>query len=275
MKRKLLLATCLSLAVLAFCPGCSNTSSVAIKETPKTEYIIPYPSSRPIETRTEFAYNSNSYRGTRTDRKLRHKSKDIPKTFDASVRFEMSGGICSSTAVGERVLLTAAHCVDLASNDATVDGRPVKIEKVITDKNDHAIVILFDDGIKFEKIAKLGTYPSVGENIFYWGNIDGINGLLRKGYVAGKFEDGTFVVDSNTWSGDSGSGIFDQDGRLIGVVSSIMGKSIPNKPGLSYKFMLFFEYTFKEEDLKGLVLKYDCDGCMLFKPTPEVKLASK
>lgn len=143
-----------------------------------------------------------------------------------------------------------------------INGVPQKMKHVVVDKSDHAFIVFEDTAPEFSNVALLAAYPKVGDDIFYWGNPDGHNQFLRKGYVASRVQN-AWVVDSNTWKGDSGAGVFNKEGRLIGVVSAIFGRSDPNSGGMGYKFMAFLPYSFTAEQLAQVELKYSCESCVL------------
>jgi S1-C subfamily serine protease len=44
--------------------------------------------------------------------------------------------------------------------------------------------------------------------------------MLRRGYVAGE-HDGWMLLDAQAFFGDSGAGIFDRSGQVVGVVSTL------------------------------------------------------
>lgn len=213
---------------------------------------------------TKYAFNDSSYdRSLNRAERRPQRALNRPVTYEATVRLEtMTGNICSGTAVAKRTILTAAHCLAEGETEMKINGIPHKMKHVVVDKSDHAFIV-FDDSIpEFANVALLAAYPRIGDDIFYWGNPDGNNQFLRKGYVASRVQD-AWVVDSNTWKGDSGAGVFNKDGRLIGVVSTIFGRSDINSNGMGYKFMAFFQYTFTAEQLAQVELKYSCESCVL------------
>lgn len=135
-------------------------------------------------------------------------------------RLQFDDGICSATAVGSHTLLSAAHCFKDA-HSLSIDGVPVEVTKIISDGADHVLVTV---SATFEHVAKRGHQPYVGDRIHYWGNPAGLGDLYREGYVSGDWVMGgkaVALLDINGFYGDSGAGIFDADGQLIGVVSVI------------------------------------------------------
>lgn len=187
-----------------------------------------------------------------------------------------AGGNCSATAVmGPHALMTASHCTGV-SPKLEVDGKSYPIVGILSDGLDHSIYIL--KGIEFKDYADidLRNAQAQGDDIFLFGNPGGFSDLLRKGYVTGfinadtddqddkltkilnileKKDQGkpkpaphhqiTFY-DFNGFFGDSGSAIFDKNGKVIAVTSFIEGTS--NGP-YSIKMMGSFELKFTQEQL--------------------------
>lgn len=210
---------------------------------------------------TKYAFNQGAYRQELRNKGIYYNRRaPFPKTFESTLRLELQG-ICSGTAVGPRVILTAAHCVN-KNPLLKVNGELKVIKKIIVDKTDHAFIVLADTEAPFEKMAQLGQYPKIGDDIFYWGNPDGLEQMFRKGYISAIMPDG-YIADINTWMGDSGAGVFDEDGRLIGVISMILGRTNPKAGGLGYKFMAFLPYSFTKEQLAEVEFMFECKKCKL------------
>lgn len=128
----------------------------------------------------------------------------------------LEGAGCSATAVGPHTLLTAGHCL-IPSREITIDSDTAKVVSVDFDSNDH-LLIRVDQTFK----AYLPISPRAlaeDETVHMWGN----PGRSRDVYRIGKFErveDGTlnlFLMPGGP--GDSGSGIFDVNGKLVAVLS--------------------------------------------------------
>jgi len=160
-------------------------------------------------------------------------------------------GHCSATAVGRHVLLTASHC-EAPSDRVIVDDTPAKVVKIVRDRTDHTFLYL--EGIEFKDIAEIDTRePDPGEDIMFCGNPGRWDFLYRRGIVAGVGEwrmYPVFWLDVNGFYGDSGAGVFDVKGKLIGVVSIIQADVDPQRPGYDVKFMGMFRFTFTKEQIE-------------------------
>lgn len=134
--------------------------------------------------------------------------------------FTDQGEGCSATAIGPHALLTAAHC-NVPQKSITVDDQPATIELEMGDSADHSI--LFVSGVEFKAFATVEVRePEIGEDVFFWGNPLAYSDSLRKGHIAGWSALGgldEMMVNINGAPGDSGSGLFDHNGILIGVLT--------------------------------------------------------
>jgi V8-like Glu-specific endopeptidase len=141
-----------------------------------------------------------------------------------------TGDVCSSTAIGPHALLTASHC-DLGASTVKVDDVEAVITSRVVDGNDHTIYmvnITFHDYAKFEKNDERSL--KMGDEVWLRGNAFGLNQLIRYGHFAGAIVKDTsdvtsgttqtiYMFDINGGPGDSGSGIFDNDGKIVAVTT--------------------------------------------------------
>lgn len=138
---------------------------------------------------------------------------------------EGHGFTCGATAVGRRTVVTAEHCVTEDGKfvaGLTVDGQPPV--KIILDGQEHALILVAQDLHK--RPVKLANKPvAIGDKLFVYGRPMDMGLLFREGIYSGNVLLSGMLP--NNWRvtsimgapGDSGSGIFDKDGRLVGSVS--------------------------------------------------------
>ncbi len=131
---------------------------------------------------------------------------------------------------GHNMVITAAHLYALGG------AQVLKSEALIVTPHEKVIgkLVYFDrisdiaifkvPTLDSRKAAKFKRTPSyeVGSDVVYSG-FPGANSLLT---IPGKLSGEGFRTDiamhSFAWGGSSGSGVFDEDGRFVGVVVSIM-----------------------------------------------------
>ena len=159
------------------------------------------------------------------------------RVHPATLLVENEAGACSGTAVGPNVLLTATHC--LAYPLVAINGVPVVVVAQVDDNEDHSLVTVDITFKQWATIAPNG--PRVGQGIFIWGNPGSFRNLLRFGTVSG-WQTGVLLLDIHGWPGDSGAGVFNDEGELVGVISIIAGE------GLFYQ-MGMFRMAFTAEQL--------------------------
>jgi len=145
-----------------------------------------------------------------------------------TMRLGIGEATCSGTAVARDVVLSAAHCF-VEEDDALgfqlpppttmlVDGYPVRIRAIVSDDNDHALVRV---DFRFPAYARLShRLPDVGKRVHYWGNPAKVQNVYREGYVT-SYKHSDMIMDVNGFFGDSGAGIFNERGQVVGVVSYI------------------------------------------------------
>lgn len=139
----------------------------------------------------------------------------------ASVRIETETSVCSATAVGSYTLLTATHCLKADKGVLSIEGQNATYEVLADDGKDHVLIRV---SLKQASVASLGPKPSAGDVVYKWGNPMGLRRILIFGRVAGWLGDGTMLIDSTGYKGDSGAAYFDSKGRIVGMVSAIGGK---------------------------------------------------
>lgn len=140
---------------------------------------------------------------------------DFASTDAAAVRLDWPHEqICSGTAVGAHTLLAAAHCFDNGTGWVLVNDVRADYKVIANDGNDHVLVRI---STRQAHVASLGPKPAQGDVVYTHGNPGGYENLLIVGRVAG-WVDGQMLVDSNNWHGDSGAGVFDSQGRIVGMV---------------------------------------------------------
>lgn len=161
-----------------------------------------------------------------------------------------SGEVCSGTAIGKHTILTASHCFHDNASLATVNGLVAVDKRQVVDGNDHT---LLTTDMAYKTTAKLARAAEEGDSIHYWGNPDGVT-LLRVGTVVG-FNADVMVIDSNGWYGDSGAGIMNEKGEVVGVISSVYVRQIVTADGVymgAFKMSGARGLKFTQEQLKDI-----------------------
>lgn len=181
--------------------------------------------------------------------KLTHAS-----TFHIAQQTLTGGGMCSATAIGPHALLTATHCEE-PSDTLYVEEieDALHIQSRIRDENDHTIFIVDAEFTDFVSV-KLNDDFDQGEELFYFGNPGKFHDLYRRGYVSGSYDSSSvfnqrpleILFDFNGWFGDSGAGIFNKDGQVIAVVSTVTEAEAKE---VHIKLTGAYPFKFKQDDL--------------------------
>ena len=175
-------------------------------------------------------------------------------------------GACSATAVTPYAILTASHC-ERPSSVVFIDGRAAQIAGVARDDNDHTVYLL--SGIGFADYVEIDEKPlETGDDVFMFGNPGPFSGMFRKGYVSDRTAKvppalaalmAAFGQDVpppqifysfSGWYGDSGGGVFDESGKLRGVVSFGVPLGAKDNPADSMLVVGGIELDFSPEDLQ-------------------------
>lgn len=127
------------------------------------------------------------------------------------------GGLCSATAVGRDVLLTAKHCIEATDSVIYIGDKRVEIKHIETDSRDHALLWV---GQRFPVWVQRGATPVKGDALSFIGNVDGFDQFYRSGQMAGWYSS-AMVLDMTCGKGDSGAGVFNESGQLVGMISAV------------------------------------------------------
>ena len=165
-------------------------------------------------------------------------ARDISVIQGTAVRLEFEkNGVCSGTAVGRDLVLTAEHCFE-GERLVRINGKEAYALRMVKDGKDHVLVKV---SMTFKSWAPMGKAPKQGDKVRWIGNPAGEPNVYREGYVS-RVEKNSVLVDAQVWKGDSGAGLFNDKGEVIGVVSAMVGAS--SSFVLAYAYPL--EFTAKQ-----------------------------
>jgi hypothetical protein len=156
----------------------------------------------------------------------------------AAVSLEFTDGLCGGTIYLNHTVLTAAHCM-AGGPLVAINALPAKSLWTLKDKTDHTFVVT-------NQTFQMPAYPTVrftnglpqGTNFTFYGNPLGIRDQFRQGYVTGTCPASycfpgldvelnlpkdypVTLLSVMGQHGDSGSGIYNGAGELVGVVSLV------------------------------------------------------
>ena len=166
------------------------------------------------------SYSQESENSVTTDTENEYENLSLSRVESnsrgAAVKVQTHVGHGSGTYTvisGFHVVFTAAHVVD--DFEGTVVYRDVE--------NDFAAIMIEEmttrEPVSF-KVRNREYTESIGDNICYTGFPNRHDLLTIRGSVAG-YENGYLMVQSYTWMGASGSGVFDMRGNYIGTLVAV------------------------------------------------------
>jgi V8-like Glu-specific endopeptidase len=207
----------------------------------------------------------------------------VKSAHDASYHISFvtvtDGDMCTATAIGPHALLTATHCelptddVVIAVQNDTDDNDDIgHIVKRIRDKADHTILFISGQSFPSWVSVNLDDPLEQNENVFSIGNPAEWTDVFYRGYIQGTQVDHSLeaafglgtpdevLLDIQVWHGDSGAGVFNDKGELIGVLT---GMDHPAKDAPSAAFMYKMAFT---ADQIAEAVKFTAPG---FVPPPK------
>lgn len=173
------------------------------------------------------------------------REPDINLLLKSSVIVQTPLGSGSGTVIkkdnGFIYILTCYHVIEEGINPPELFQTVITVSYLLKNKNDEEIAYIIHGAeiIKYDKendIALLRIFaedenlnivsiakeePKIGDIIYSVGNPLSTNRILSKGILSGK-EENFYISDNTTTFGNSGGGLFNNKGELIGIPSNVM-----------------------------------------------------
>src|SRR5581483_4615554 len=181
-------------------------------------------------------------------------TKPLPAFIKATHKLTFQdGGVCSGTAVGPHAILTATHCEVSTGQSLLIGSTRVQIVGVMRDGSDHTLLLITGASLPHVVTGEERTL-AVGESIRMVGNPGGVEQMFRRGYIMGGTTDSEgerlIVLDINGFPGDSGAGLIDAAGHVVGVISLIHTEWRDDPCSCMMKTMAAFPLAFSQQQIQ-------------------------
>ena len=217
----------IGIVLVAATPSCTPGSLDGLLGTSETQYA---PGLQEVIDNQECCYMEYGVK-----ERVEGRANKISRESAVIIHVQQSTGRYRGTGTyfkyrGDHMVVTAAHIwaesVPTLLKDGAIVSAPHEdvVGKLVYWDPYVDIAILKIPGLESRRAAKFVRDPqyAVGESVVYSG-FPGQNSLLTfVGEIAGDGYGTDIAMHSMAWGGSSGSGVFDVDGRFVGVVSCIM-----------------------------------------------------
>ena len=181
--------------------------------------------------------DTDEYRVVKTETRLEAQSRNATVKVMASKDGQIAVGTGTVFRYkGQNIVVTAAHVIGGPPYMAAIltDSEYVMAEVVYFDSDtDLAVMVVPDVGSIRPIPLRAATDSSVkiGSEMLYSGFPNDDVMFTVRGYVAALHPYGDIYLHSYAWPGSSGSSVFDDRGRLVGVLTAIgVGSGIVGVP---------------------------------------------
>ena len=151
---------------------------------------------------------------------------------DASVRLSIASGagVCSATHIGAGRFLTAAHCTGSGDIEVVTENGTTAAAEVLWSAKPYDLALLRADGLRLRSAQIDCHLAKPGSAVTAVGNPLGMSFIRTPGLIVSGLQTDEvliggekvwrerFIADVTVAPGSSGGGLFNDIGRLVGVV---------------------------------------------------------
>ena len=123
-----------------------------------------------------------------------------------------------------RFIITALHVVDGAKRISIIErsGDVVFAKVVLTNASKDFAVLKINEKLTYTEPARYSVDETtlIGQPVYHCGHPNETFFNLSQGIIT-NIEDNFFITDASAWPGSSGSIVFSESGKVIGVISAV------------------------------------------------------
>ena len=123
-----------------------------------------------------------------------------------------------------RFIITANHVVESATIISIIErsGDVVFAKAVLRDEDRDFAVLMINEKLTYTEPVKYSIDETtlIGQTIHHCGHPNEIFFNLSQGVVT-NIEDDFYITNANAWPGSSGSVVFSENGKVLGVISAV------------------------------------------------------
>ena len=145
----------------------------------------------------------------------------IKSSVKLFVTYEDALGTCSGNYISSNHILTNKHCVQDSQLIVVKDfNKSLTRVDIIYISPEHDLALLYSYQPTRHWIKMADEDAKVGDTVYVYGYPFGLNGFLAKGIMSQVGHD--FLLNLTVLPGNSGSIVFNEDGKAIGIASFLI-----------------------------------------------------